>query len=210
MNNKKILIVGGSLLLAHRAMMSDCNECNSSTVIEDFPTPVQGFNTDMSRRVGGYTGLVFMKCSETFTDITDSAEWNTKIAAGDVVVRLNCGMKGSKSSEPNIEEVGSCLTDEVTRRKHTYTFEDGYDNTDFDVHALYKHIQQNPSDYKVAFVKCATNEIVEFVTATVIPDKTVEDTNAGREFWNVIVSFDSITEPDPITLPFNITTLTYS
>jgi hypothetical protein len=197
-------------LLVGLAMKSDCNECNSSTVIEDFPTPVAGFNTDMNRRVGGYTGIVFMKCSESFTDITDNLEWNTKIAAGDVVVRLNCGIKGSKTSEPNLEEVGSCQADEVTRRKHTYTVEDGYDNSDFDVHALYKHIQANPFDYKVAFVKCDSDEIVEFVSAAVIPDKTVEDTRSGREFWNVIVSFDQITEPDPITLPFKITSLTYS
>lgn len=191
-------------------MKSDCNECNSSTVIEDFPTPTQGFNTDMKRRVGGYTGIVFLKCSESFTDITDNVEWNTKITAGDLVIRLNCGIKISKTSEPNLEEVGSCQADEVTRRKHTYTVEDGYDNSDFDAHALYKHIQENPQDYKVAFVKCDTSEIVEFVNAIVIADKNVEDTRSGREFWGLTVSFDSITEPDPITLPFKITSLTYS
>lgn len=180
-----------------------CDECVDDP--EDFPTPTQGFNTGMKRRPGGYAGFALLKCDVSFTDINDPAEWNAKLLSGDLVVRIPCGgILGNKASESTTETEGSCEVTEITKRSHTLTFVDHQDNTNFDMHAFYKHLQNNPRDWKVAPIKCDLCEIVEFTSATLDPNKGVDDLNSGKENWTLVATFDQDTEPDPIKLPFLI------
>lgn len=180
-----------------------CEECVDTP--EDFPTPTQGFNTGMLRRPGGYAGFALLKCDASFTDINDPLEWDAKLLAGDLVIRIPCGgILGSKTSEPTVESEGSCEVDEVTKRDHSYTFIDHQDNSDFDMHAFYTHIQAYARDWKLAPIKCDLCEIVTFQSGNADANKNVDDLNSGKENWTLSFTFDELIEPAPIKLPFKI------
>lgn len=180
-----------------------CEECVDDP--DDFPTPTQGYNTGMKRRPGGYAGYALLKCDVSFVDINDPAEWDAKLLSGDLLIRIPCGgILGSKTSEATVESEGSCEVDEVTKRDHSYTFVDHQDNSDFDMHNFYKHLQQNPRAWKLAPIKCDLCEIVDFRAGNADPNKSVDELNSGKENWTLSFTFDEITEPDPVKLPFKI------
>lgn len=193
------------ILLPFLAMQADpsCDECIENP--DDFPAPTQGFNTGMARRPGGYAGFALLKCDASFVDILDPVEWNAKLASGDLVIRIACAaILGSKASESTKETEGSCEIEEVTRRTHTITLVDGRDNSDFDMHAFYTHWQQNTDDWQLALIKCNLSEIVEFESGSADVNKNVDPLKSGKEAWTTLYTFDSIVEPQPITLSFQI------
>ncbi len=200
--NRKILFLAFLPFLSMQVNES-CDECVENP--DDFPTPVQGFNTGMLRRPGGYAGFALLKCDQSFADILDPAEWNAKLLSGDLVIRIACAsILGSKASESTKETEGSCEIEEVTKRSHTITLVDGKDNSDFDMHAFYTHWQQNTDDWHIALIKCNLSEIVEFTAGSADSNKNVDPLNSGKEAWTTLYTFDSIVEPAPIQLPFLI------
>lgn len=193
------------LLLPFLSMQANesCEECVDNP--DDFPTPTQGFNTGMVRRPGGYAGYALLKCDASFTDILDPLEWDAKLLSGDLVIRIACAaILGSKASESTTETEGSCEITEVTKRSHTVTLIDGRDNSDFDMHKFYTHWQENTDEWQLALIKCDLSEIVEFTSGTGDSNKNVDPLNSGKEAWTTLYTFESITEPQPIKLPFQI------
>lgn len=60
--------------------MAVCSASCSVTV----PTHPVGAACKVTPRAGGISRLIFKSCDVTFTDITDTAEWTTKITANEV------------------------------------------------------------------------------------------------------------------------------
>jgi len=80
--NKKFLFLAFLPFLSMQVNES-CDECVENP--DDFPTPIQGYNTGMLRRPGGYAGFALLKCDQSFADILDPTEWNAKLLSGEVV-----------------------------------------------------------------------------------------------------------------------------
>jgi hypothetical protein len=199
-NNKFLML----FMLPFMAMQNEsCDECVDTP--NDFPTPVQGFNTGMVRRPGGYAGFALLKCDASFTDILDPLEWDAKLLSGDLVIRIACAaILGSKTSESTSETEGSCEITEITKRTHTITLVDGKDNSDFDMQAFYQYWQANTEGWKIAPIKCDLCEIVEFMSGTGDINKNVDELNSGKESWTTVFTFDQLIEPSALKLPFKI------
>jgi hypothetical protein len=176
-NNKFLML----FMLPFMAMQNEsCDECVDTP--NDFPTPVQGFNTGMVRRPGGYAGFALLKCDASFTDILDPLEWDAKLLSGDLVIRIACAaILGSKTSESTSETEGSCEITEITKRTHTITLVG-----------------------KIAPIKCDLCEIVEFMSGTGDINKNVDELNSGKESWTTVFTFDQLIEPSALKLPFKI------
>lgn len=80
-----------------------------------------GCNTD--KRRGGVRRLIFIKCNVTFADITDLAEWQTKIEAGDIVATGELMGQKPKGSFTK-GKFASAIPEEVTGKTNTVQFKD--------------------------------------------------------------------------------------
>lgn len=204
MSNFKNIILS---FLPIMGMMVGCGDCDGDST--DFPTPTQGFNTNTAPQRGGITGAIFLKCDSPFTDITDQGEWQTKIDAGDLVIRKDCGISGTKESSAETEEVGACRETIVKDRLHTITLTDRFDNVNYDVSALYVNFQLNPRDYLLATITC--DGLVEpFEKVTIDPNKNVDETTDGFRSWAVTATYRRLDDQLPLNLPFDIDDLTFA
>jgi hypothetical protein len=198
-----------ALSLLMEGMKAGCGECNSATVVADFPTFTIGLNQETTRVRGGITGIVFLKCS---TPLADNLQvtWQAALDAAppEMVIRKDCGFKAGKTSEAETEEIGACGTTVVTRRLHTVTFEDTFDNEDYDTAKLWIGFQQNPSDYLVALITC-DGVVYPFEKMDILADRQIEDTNAGKTFWSGTMTYERLVDQLPLDLAFDIDDLTF-
>ena len=128
-------------------IMSICaDEC-----AEDLPVAyAQGCENDTRR--GGMNFAVFMKCNVAFTDITDTAEWTSKIQSGDVVASAELLGEKPKPSFTK-KKVSSRRPEIVTGRTETFNFQDHNakldDNGDLE---FWDKVQTNYRKYQVLFL----------------------------------------------------------
>ena len=129
-----------------------CSACADVGSLPAFPV-VSGTATLLS---GGLPGIAIMKAGETFTDVTSASEWNAKIAAGDLLVRMNgCRVFGEKGDDTITTAVlGSCGEEEETKRTQEWTIEDRGNNTDYEMYDLYEYIRANYKCLQFAFISC--------------------------------------------------------
>lgn len=207
MKQKTLFIGILPLALAVQGMKVGCGECSSTTPVADFPTFTTGLNTDTKRVRGGITGIVFLKCSDPLADNLQ-VTWQAAIDAGNMVIRKDCGFKASKTSEAETEEIGACATTVVTRRLHTVTFEDTFDNDDYDVAKLWIHFQENPSDYLVYLITC-DGVVYPAEKMDILADRNIEDTNAAKTFWSGTMTYERLVDQLPLDLAFDIDDLTF-
>lgn len=183
------------------AAMGSCTDC--SEVQPDFPTPTTGLNKAQAFVQGGITGFAFMKCDKSFTDIAAFTEWQTKITAGDVTLRVNCGVQADLVGEAQTTTVGACETEIVTDRDHTINFTDAFDNSDYDVANFYRHLQANPNSYKVAGITC-DGLIYPFQLASVNVNENRQNTKSAGTLWQGTFTWSGLISD----VPFNPQTAT--
>ena len=142
-----------------------------------------------SRRKGGLEHLVFMKCNKSFNDITDLAEWQAKIEAGDLVASgkiLGQKPKGSFTKA----KFASSTPEEVTGKTDTYQFKDY--NAELDENkdiVFWSKIQKNYRNYVTAVVD--TEDRVRVIE---------EDIN-GNTYVDGVISINTDGIVVPITVP---------
>jgi hypothetical protein len=168
----------------------------------------------ITSKKGGLARFAFLACDETFTDITDDAEWQTKINAG--TLTLTGQLAGQKPRGTFTRtKLAAGIPDSVTGKENTWSF------VDFNVDPLYNAVSptqrditfwntivQNASKYKVYAIDCENfvhGPVNDFVAEVdlVIPDNTKEfQRYEGSIMWDGI---DILTRT---ALGFNINILT--
>lgn len=130
--------------------------CSSCPTAVSVPTPPAAMTGTATVLLGGFAGWVAIRSDQSFTDVTDQEEWETKMTAGTVVVRMNgCRVKGDKpDSTTQTRQRGACNTEEVVKRNQVWNIEDVGNDDDFTMHDLYEHFRQHYACYRWGFVTC--------------------------------------------------------
>ena len=202
---KKIL----KLRLRMHGADGGCAACPNGPAT-DFPPALTGTAMVLS---GGFAGFVLMKAGVSFTNITLEAEWETKITAKDVLVRMNgCRVKGSKGdSTPVTRTRGACGAEEVVKRNQTWEITDVGNDDDFTMHDLYRYIQDNYSCLRIAFITCdyrlygftgAANAGTLMVMKALLADDNIPETQDDDAFLKLSVTTEQPNIIKPISLPF--------
>lgn len=107
---------------------------------------------------GGIIGFAAKKCTYTFADVTDEAEWVTAIANKDVILRINGSRILGQMPTPNYTEKvrGSCVENEVVKQVREVTLEDVENDVNFSIDDLYNFFNrvENRGKYEFGFITC--------------------------------------------------------
>lgn len=193
------------LALSLLAMQAECDDCEDTG---DFP--VGSKNTNLNRVPGGYRGFALKKCSYTFADISDIAEWETAIAAGDVHVILSCKwILGSKAGDNTTNTEGSCEVEDIANQTSAFTFIHSGDNTANDIDTFFIDWKSKKGEgWDLAPVKCDGTTIRDFYSGTASITLGADDVKSGKESWTIVFTSNIDTEKPRILLPFDLSTLT--
>lgn len=164
---------------------------------EDLPANLAvGCNTE--KRRGGVPRLVFKKCNVTFADITDLAEWQTKIEAGDIVATGELMGQKPKGSFTK-GKFSSKRPEEVTGKTNTIQFKDYNakldDNGDL---VFWDLIQKNYRKYSMGYIDDHDNFRGFHNQWTPEVDDTIEEDVNGSTFVDGVVTYNT---PPGIDLP---------
>lgn len=135
-------------------VFGDCPEC----VGEETPP---NYMCDPCASVvypGGLPGFAAKKCTYTFADITDPAEWETAIANKDVFIRYNGNRILGSLPTPEFSEKlrGSCATSDISKQSRTVLLTDSENDEDFSIDDLYNFLgsPENKGKYDIGFITC--------------------------------------------------------
>ena len=130
--------------------------CASCPAAASVPAPPAALTGTAMVLPGGFAGWVAMRSDQSFTDVTSEAEWETKMTAGTLVVRMNgCRVKGDKpDSTTQTRQRGACSVEEVVKRNQVWNIEDVGNDDDFTMHDLYEHFREHYACYKWGFITC--------------------------------------------------------
>lgn len=130
-----------------------CAACPNAAAVAEIPPAMTGTPLVLK---GGIAGWVALRSDQTFTNVTLEAEWETKITAGTLLVRMNgCRVKGDKPDSTVVNRVrGACSVEEVVQRSQVWNIEDVGNDDDFTMHTLYEYFRANYACYMWAFITC--------------------------------------------------------
>jgi hypothetical protein len=177
-----------------------CQPCDDE---ETVPTYLDGCIDDLYP--GGIAGWFAVKCDAPFTDITDEAEWDAKIAAGEVFGRFDGEMIRGSLPVPERAKVpvGACGVEKTISKTYTATlFDSAYEatNTKYD---LYDYLDRKGSRWLFGLIQCDGNTYGPFANVTAEPDENIPETNAEVKAFQFILSWkQGLGVPKPVLLPF--------
>ena len=157
------------------------------------PAVPSAFNngcTDLLRQFGA-NFFILIKCDYQFTDITDTAEWTTAIAADDIHVSPPGALIGNPPSNP-VVVIEGCQREVVGVNEYTWgfsTYQTGavLNNVPLDV-AYWCELVGNSVSYRVMFLDCSgilwvdDGWMAAAETAAGTPPVTVSGANPGFAF----------------------------
>lgn len=182
-------------------MAQDCIPCVTTA-----PSYVD-FCSIVGLNPGGYAGFAFIKCGQIFTDVTDAAEWGTKLAAGNISSTLFEHIKGSRPiSTVSTKDVSSCCPVTAVNYAHSFEFMDEH-ATDPTVGALqipfYNYFKKHYRKYQFAAISC--DERVEIVNAcysfTAVQTVEADFKTNGTRFWTIKVEWIAYDDVVPVLVP---------
>ncbi len=110
-------------------------------------------NCEAVLRAYGFQGFVLFKCGLTFTDILDSDEWVTKIAAGDIILAPSFGTwtPGAATTSTLTDGCGNTQTEfsETPITFTTYSTKDDYTDEDW-----WYAFKKNAKGYTLGYINC--------------------------------------------------------
>lgn len=141
------------ILLRLNGADGGCAACPNAAGVDAFPTVLTGTAMVLP---GGIAGFAVMRSDISWTNVTLEAEWETKITAGTVLVRMNgCRVKGSKGDSTVVTRVrGACSAEEVVKRNQVWEITDVGNDDDFTMHDLYNYLLRNYQCYTIGFITC--------------------------------------------------------
>lgn len=141
------------ILLRLNGADGGCAACPNAASVDDFPVVLTGTPMVLP---GGIAGFAVMRSDISWTNVTLEAEWETKITAGTLLVRMNgCRVKGTKGDSTVVTRVrGACSAEEVVKRNQVWEITDVGNDDDFTMHDLYNYLLANYQCYTIAFITC--------------------------------------------------------
>jgi len=182
--------------------MAECIQCN-----EDFQAIVPC--CDRIFLPGGLKGLPFQKCgADPFVDMTDLAEWEAKLASGEIISTPMVDIVGSMP-EP---ESASVKTDSCAPERpvsYTHTIEVTDHNSEiltavpgFQQDIFWRHIKQNYRKYGVGAVTCDDRFYGFYTGYSAHIRRVIDDNNAeGMTKWMATISIQEFLERIPVYVP---------
>jgi hypothetical protein len=142
-------------------------------------------------QAAGLKGWVAKKCSYTFVDITDEAEWDAAIANKTVFGRVNGNRILGASPEADATEKnrGSCGVPEVTKYMRTVTMTDSENDAAFSINDIYIFLRKNYSGYDFAFIGCDDNLIGFWGNVSAKCSIDIPETNEDDKTWKASFVF---------------------
>lgn len=130
-----------------------CASCPGAASVPTPPTVLAGTAEVL---LGGIAGWVAMRSDVSFTDVSSESEWETKMTAGTLIVRMNgCRVKGDKpDSTTTTRKRGACSTEEIIKRNQVWNITDVGNDDDYSMHDLYEHLRKYHNCYKWGFITC--------------------------------------------------------
>ena len=171
--------------------------CNTSCAQN--PVAVAGGGCRLRTRSAGIDRFVFGRCDITFTDITSIEEWQTKIAAGQVV--FTGQVLGQKpKGTPTKKKLASCRPEIVTGFTRQLQFTDANaDNGNFTDYDFWNDKDENQDIYVVGYITCEEYFYGFFTYSIEVDDTRVE--NSDEEFkWDGLIQYIDRTAKKPIKL----------
>lgn len=138
---------------------------------------------------GGIAGWFAKKCNYEFSDITDSAEWETAIADKNVFGRVN-GSRisgGLPAPEFTTKKRGSCGQEEVVKQSRVVSLTDAENDALFTIDELYNFLS-NPAKaagYEFGFVTCDGRFLGWYSNVTVRPFYQIAETDEDDAYWTI-------------------------
>ena len=168
--------------------------CDSGCVIPLPPPYSNGCGVVI--KPGGINRIGFIKCDYDFTDITDQAEWDAAIAAGDAVwsgLLVAQKPKGSFSKK----RINSCSPEQVVGGEKSITFQDYGAGTVHDAdgcaeYTFWNTILANPDAYRLVFITCDGYLYGPVDSFVIEPDEIIEDSNQGTRYIDGTIMWNDI------------------
>ena len=179
-----------------------CASCDENDW--DVPTYLDGCDDTLAQ--SGIAGWFAIRCDKSFTDITDEAEWDAKIAAGEVFGRLDSDFIRGSFPVPERDEVtvGACGRPVTVAKNYTATVIDSaYDAglTHFD---LYDYVDKKSRIWNWGIIYCDGSTYGPFNNVTVKADEDAsgETTSENKSFQLIFEWKGALGVPKPTLLPF--------
>ncbi len=143
---------------------------------------------------GGINRIGFTQCDFEFTDITDQAEWDAAIAAGDAVVSgilLGSKPKGTFTKK----RVSSCAPERVIGGEKSIVFTDSNRSEvhgKCSIYTFWNTILANPAAFRVIFFTCDGYAYGPIDNFTLEVDDPIEDTSEGIRFIDGSIMWSSL------------------
>jgi len=158
--------------------------CDSGCAI---PLPLPYSNAcGVITKPGGINRIGFIACDYDFTDITDQAEWDAAIAAGDAVWS---GLLYASKPKPSFtkKRVNSCSQERMVGSQKTLTFQDYNDGTVHDAddcaeYDFWNTILSNPDAYRMVFITCDGYLYGPVDDFTIEVGEVIDDTKEGNRY----------------------------
>lgn len=105
-------------------------------------------------RAGGIAYLIFKKCDVEFVDITDTGEWETKIAAHEVHA-TGMLLANKPQGSFNRKKLSSCFPEQVVSGQKQIDFSDyNSDDTNFEDYTFWNTLINNQTLYHFGWLTC--------------------------------------------------------
>lgn len=143
----------------------------------------------ITARNGGISKFAFVKCDYTFTDLSNRTEWETAIAAGDVVLTgllLAQKPKGSFTKK----RVSSCAPEQLVGKENQVTFQDYNSDPEecLDVE-FWNTIVNASSSYQFGYYTCDGYFYGLVTEFSIEVDQVIEDNSTGNIFFDGTISW---------------------
>jgi hypothetical protein len=207
------------------ARMSACGSCVVDFVANPMPNVFPTTGTK-SLILGGVGGFAFIDKNLAFTNVASPTEWAAGIAADKIRGFNNgCRIKGSlPAPERTTRKVGSCGTEETTKREQKVSFQLYEFDEDFDVYDLFQWLETSDrwQCMSVAFFTCSDSKNNDRQLALNFNSTTtkfgtlksfdayeiIEDTDDGSFYIQVDMTVDyTIKKPVDITTVLSSSTV---
>jgi hypothetical protein len=159
-----------------------------STCAPALPEAISG-GCGITVRNGGISKIVFVKCDYTFTDIDNRTEWETAVAAGDVVfsgLLLAQKPKGTFTKK----RISSCAPEQLVGKENQITFQD-YNSDPLACKDIefWNTIVNASSSYQMGYYTCDGYFYGLVEEFSIEVDQVIEDNTTGNIFFDGTISW---------------------
>lgn len=172
--------------------------CNSDCAVDIPQFPEAG--CEIVTRPSGIKRVIFARCDTVFLDLTDTAEWETKLTAHEV--HATGLIKGAKPKGSfTKKKLDSCSPEKVTGGTKTINFTDANsDNATMADYDFYNHHQTNAGNEVFGYLTCDELFYGWFSDFSIELDDVRTDNSDDEMVFDVSIQYKAITMQKPILI----------